>query len=147
MLLYVYYIYYLCLHKYTVCHMTVVCVALTTIDKGSFLEMLSNKSTNEKSAKKVKEVNNCIMLIALYFTTLDGQLVTPFSVAIYRFFISNDKYNSESRSQLATGDQNFESSNVAILRHPQYFLKHMTLTSMPPTYICALIHSLQVCTE
>jgi len=33
-------------------------VALTSVDKGSFLDMLSNKSPNEKSAKELTKVKN-----------------------------------------------------------------------------------------
>ena len=33
-------------------------VALTSVDKGSFLDMLSNKSSNEKSMKKGPKVIN-----------------------------------------------------------------------------------------
>ena len=32
-----------------------------SVDKGSFLDMLPNKSANEKSAKKVTKVKNSIM--------------------------------------------------------------------------------------
>ena len=46
-------------------------VALTSVDKGSFLDMLSNKSANEKSTKKELKVSHFIIISCCgYFVTL-----------------------------------------------------------------------------
>ena len=46
-------------------HVALYIAALTSVDKGSFLDMLSNKSANEKSSKKVAKVimKNCVLYI------------------------------------------------------------------------------------
>ena len=43
-------------------HCCCLCIALTSVDKGSFLEMLTNKTANEKSTKKEVKVNHFVLL-------------------------------------------------------------------------------------